>query len=172
MDDPATLSDDVSPPWKGELDAIVGARHGGQVSAIAARLAALEARYPNVAEIAFQLAWTYEILGRIEQAIPHYERALTLGLQPNEHASALIGLANCQRGSGLAERSVETLEAAKRQFPAYREIELYLALSLQAAGRSADAVRSLIDLVLESSEDPGLAAHQRALRYHAGKLQG
>ena len=158
------------PEWKAELDAIVVARHGVQVSAIASRLAALDQRYPHVAEIAFQLGWTYDVLGRAEDAVRHYEKAVALGLQPNELCAALIGLGNSLRLIGEAARAVEVLEAAKRQFPSYREIELYLALALHAAGRSGEAVKTLVETVLDTTEDPGLSAHQRALRYHASKL--
>jgi hypothetical protein len=158
------------PPWRPELDAIVGARHGGQVSTIAARLKDLDGRYPNVPEIAFQLAWTCDILGRAAEAIPHYERAVALGLQPNELSAALIGLGNALRVNGEAARAVEVLESGKRQFPQHREIELFLAIALQAAGRSADSVRLLIETILDTTEDPGLNAYQRAIRYHAGRL--
>ena len=44
------------PPWKAELAAIVGARAHGQLQEIFPRLAALDERFPNVAEINFQLA--------------------------------------------------------------------------------------------------------------------
>ena len=43
-------------PWKPELDAIIGARHGGQVEHVHGLLQKLDARFPNVAEIAYQLA--------------------------------------------------------------------------------------------------------------------
>jgi tetratricopeptide (TPR) repeat protein len=158
------------PDWKPELDAIVGARHGGQVAGLAERLRNLDARHPNVPEIVFQLAWTSEVHGDLKHAAAQYERALALGLQPNDQAAALIGLGNCLRGAGEHARAVEVLEGAKLQFPDYREIDAYLALALHDSGRSGAAVRTLIETLLDSTEDPGLIAHQRALRYHASRL--
>jgi hypothetical protein len=75
--------------WKPELDAIIGARHGGQVDHVLDLLQKLDARFPHVPEIAYQLAWTSEVLGREAEAVPHYERAISLGLAPNELAGAL-----------------------------------------------------------------------------------
>ena len=72
--------------WKPELDAIIGARHGGQVDHVLGLLQKLDARFPNVPEIAYQLAWTCDVLGREAEAVPHYERAVALGLAPNELA--------------------------------------------------------------------------------------
>ena len=110
------------------------------------------------------------MLGRTEEAAQHYERAIALGLPPNDHSVVLIGLANALRLSGETARAVEVLEDAQRQFPDYREISLFLGIALHAAGRSADAVKRLIDAALDASEDPGLSAYQRSIRYHASKL--
>lgn len=159
------------PPWRSELDSIVGARHGGRVSTVLGQLVNLDQRYPNVPEIAFQLAWTADMLGRSEEAAKHYERAIALGLAPNDHSAALIGLANALRLSGETARAVEVLEAAQRHFPDFREIQVFLGIALHAAGRTADAVKVLIEATLEASEDPGLSAYQRSIRYHASKLQ-
>lgn len=164
------MSSGPLPAWKPELDAVIGARHGGQASAIASRLESLNTRYPNIPDIAFQLGWTYETLNQPEQALPHYERAISLGLGPNDLSAAFIGLGNCLRAAGQAARAVETLESARRQFPEHREIQVFLGLALHAAGRHADATRLLIDVALETTEDPGLNAYQRAIRYHASLL--
>jgi hypothetical protein len=52
--------------WKPELDAIIGARHGGQVDHVLGLLQKLDARFPHVPEISYQLAWTSDVLGRAE----------------------------------------------------------------------------------------------------------
>ena len=102
-------------PWKPELDAIIGARHGGQVEHVHGLLQKLDARFPNVAEIAYQLAWTCDVLGLATEAIPHYERALTLGLAPNDHASALLGLGSTLRATGDALVEPVIAEAKARE---------------------------------------------------------
>jgi thioredoxin-like negative regulator of GroEL len=157
-------------PWKAELDAIVGARHGGQVGTVLKRLQDLDQRHPQVAEIHHQIAWTLDIQGRAPEAIPHYEQALALGLPPNEHSGALIGLGSSLRLAGQAARSVEVLEQGRTLFPDNREFAAFLALALHDAGRGADAVKVLLEALLDGTEDVGLTAYQRALRHHASRL--
>lgn len=164
--DPIAASTD----WKPVLDAIIGSRHGGQVEGVLKRLRDLDARHPHVAEIAFQIAWTLDTLDRPAEAAPEYERALALGLPPNDHANALVGLGNCLRLSGQVARAVGMLENARVQFPDNAEFAAYLALAQYDAGNHADAVRTLLDALAETSEDIGIAAHQRALRYQAARL--
>ncbi|HWL17027.1 MAG TPA: tetratricopeptide repeat protein [Opitutus sp.] len=157
-------------PWQSELDAIVGARHGGQSAHVLDLLKQLDARYPNVAEINHQLAWTCDILGRPAEAVTFYEKAVALGLPDNELAGALLGLGNVLRLVGEIERSAEVLRTAKLQFPENPEFDAFLTLTFHEQGRHAEALRLALDLLCERSEDPGIAAYQRALRYHAARL--
>ncbi len=156
--------------WKPELEAIVGARHGGRVTELLDQLKDLDRRYPNVAEIAYQLAWTCDTLGQEQEALPWYEKAVALGLPPNELAGALLGLGSTLRVLGQADRAIAVLRSAQTQFPENREFDAFLALALHAAGGHAEAIALLIAALCDATEDPGVTAYQRALRYHARKL--
>ena len=157
--------------WKPELNAIVGARHGGAGEAIIKRLQELDTKYPHVPEISLQLAWSLEVTGKHVEALAHYEKALMLGIPaPSEHANALIGLGNCQRLAGQPSQAIETLRTGTTLFPENREFEAYLALALHAAGRYAEAVRTLVTVLVETSEDNGIRAYQRSLRHEASRL--
>lgn len=158
------------PEWKEELDAVVGARAHGQFEEILPRLQALDARFPNTAEIAFQLAWTFDTLGRAREAAPLYEKAIALGLPPNELSGALLGLGSALRALGHLEQSATVLRSGQAQFPGNREFEVFLALTLHAQGRSADALRLVLETLCDTTDDPGLTAYQRALRHEASKL--
>jgi tetratricopeptide (TPR) repeat protein len=156
--------------WKEELDAIVGARAHGQSAEILPRLRRLDERHPNVAEITYQIAWTHDVLGQQSEAVPAYEKAIALGLPPNEHSGALIGLGSSLRQLGQLDRSAEVLRSGKAQFPANPEFDAFLALTLHAQGKHAEALRLALDTLCETTEDPGLTAYQRALRHAASKL--
>lgn len=158
------------PPWKAELDAIVGARHGGQVGAVLRRLQELDRRHPNVGEIAYQIAWTHDVLGQEREALPWYEKAVALGLPPNELSGALLGLGSTLRCLGHYDRAAEVLESAQRQFPDQREFDVFLAMTRHNQGRHADAMRLLLNVLAETSEDVGITAYQRAIRFYADKL--
>lgn len=165
MDAPTEL-----PAWKEELDAIVGARAHGQSREILPRLQQLDARYPNIAEIAYQLAWTCDVLGREVEALPYYEKAIALGLPDNELAGALLGLGSTLRHLGQFERSASVLRSAHLQFPENREFDAFLALTLHAEGKSGEALRITLEALCDTSEDQGIRAYQRAIRHAASKL--
>ena len=156
--------------WKTELDAIIGARHGGQVEHVLGLLQKLDARFPNVAEIAYQLAWTCDVLDRAAEAIPHYERALTLGLAPNDHAGALLGLGSTLRSIGQLTRSAEVLRSGQHLFPDHREFDVFLALTTHDLGQHAEAMKLLLLALTDTTEDPGITTYQRALRFQANRL--
>jgi len=151
--------------WKPELDAIIGARHGGRIDGVIRQLEALAGRFPNVAEIHYQLGWTFDVLDRPAEARPHYEKSVALGLAPNELAGALIGLGMTLRALGETRRASDVLRTARAQFPDNREIDAFLALALHANGEHGEAVSLLINALCDTTEDPGITAHQRALRH-------
>ncbi|HRI82912.1 MAG TPA: tetratricopeptide repeat protein [Opitutaceae bacterium] len=157
-------------PWRDELDAITGARHGGQINHVLDLLKQLDARFPNVAEINYQLAWTCDVLGHEAEALPFYEKAVALGLPPNELSGALLGLGSTLRNLGQHERSAEVLRSGRAQFPDNREFDVFLALTLHDLGRHTEATKLLLEVIADTSDDPGLTAYQRAIRFHAGKL--
>jgi len=156
--------------WKPELDAIIGARHGGQVEHVLGQLKSLDQRFPNVAEINYQLAWTCDVLGRETEALPFYEKAIALGLPENELSGALIGLGSTLRNLGQLERSAEVLRSGRMQFPDNREFDVFLALTLHDLGQHSEALKLTLEALCDTTDDPGLTAYQRALRYYAGKL--
>ncbi|MBI2513077.1 MAG: tetratricopeptide repeat protein [Opitutae bacterium] len=158
------------PAWKEELDAIVGARAHGQFNQLLPRLQNLDRRHPNVAEIAYQLAWTCDTLGRHEQAVAHYEKAVALGLPPNELSNALIGLGSTFRALGQLDRSAEVLRSGKLQFPDNREFDVFLALTLHAQGQHAAALALALETLVDTTEDPGLTAYGRSIRHALSKL--
>lgn len=158
----------VTQVWKGELDAIVGGRHGGRVDAVLPALRRLDGRFPHVPEVAAELAFTLAATGRREElteALAVYERALALGLPTAaEQANALVGHAVCLLRLGRAAEAVGALERARAQFPEHAEFVAYLAVARFRAGETAEAFALVLDTLLETSEDIGLAAHQRTLR--------
>jgi tetratricopeptide (TPR) repeat protein len=156
--------------WKPELDAIVGARHGGQVGHVLDLLQKLDARHPNVAEITYQLAWTNDVSGTPADAVPLYEKAIVLVLSPAELSGAYIGLGSALISTGQNARAIEVLESARRQFSENREFEVVLALALHGEARHSEAMSLLLTTLVETTEDIGINAYQRAIRFQVGQL--
>ncbi len=157
-------------PWQEELSAIVGARAYGQAVEILPRLHKLDTAHPNVAEINYQLAWSCDVLGRAKEALPYYEKAVALGLPPNELSGALLGLGSTLRNLGQHDRSADVLRSGKAQFPDNREFDVFLALTLHQQGKHAEAMRLVLETLCDTTEDPGLTAYQRAIRHAAAQL--
>jgi tetratricopeptide (TPR) repeat protein len=154
--------------WKPALDAIVGSRHGGKIDHVIAALRDLDARYPNVPEIAAEQAFTFASRGAHAEALAAYERALALGLpSPAEQANTLVGRAVCLLRLDRAEEAVKALDYARVQFPDHAEFAAFHAVALRRAGRADEAFTLLLDTLLEKSDDIGLTAHQRTLRWLA-----
>ena len=164
------MSDSSEPSWRPALDAITGARHGGQTSTLIRQLEALDQAHPHVAEILHQLAWTHASLGHDHDARTAYERAIALGLPPNEQSGALIGLATCLRSLGEIEAAGRTLESGRTQYPEQPEFEAYLALVRHDQGRHTEALQLALTALIENSDDPGITAHQRDLRHFLNLL--
>jgi thioredoxin-like negative regulator of GroEL len=152
--------------WKTELDAIVGARHGGRTDHVLPALKALDASHPHTPEIAAELAFTLAGRGDDVGALAAYERALALGLTtPAEQANTLAGRAACLLRLGRAEEAAAGLERARAQFPENAEFAAYLAVALKRSGRAEEACAVLLDTLLDLSTDVGISAHQRSLRF-------
>ncbi len=152
--------------WKTELDAIVGARHGGKTDHVLSALKALDARHPHTPEIAAELAFTLAGRGEDDAALAAYDRALALGLSsPSEQANTLAGRAACLLRLGRAKEAAAGLELARAQFPENAEFAAYLAVALKRSGRADEACALLLDTLLDLSDDVGLTAHQRTLRF-------
>jgi len=156
--------------WREELAAIVGARAYGQSREVLPRLKRLDEQHPNVAEINFQIAWTCEVLDRPVDALAFYEKAIALGLPPNELSGALLGLGSTLRTLGQLDRSAEVLRSGQAQFPGNPEFDAFLTLTLHAQGKYGDALRLALETLCANTDDPGLTAYQRAIRHSASKL--
>jgi tetratricopeptide (TPR) repeat protein len=155
----------VMSDWKPALDAIVGSRHGGKTDHVLAALRDLDNRHPNVPEIAVEQAFTFASQGSHSEALAAYERALALGLaSPAEQANTLAGRAVCLLRLDRPAEAVSSLEYARVQFPDHAEFAALLAIARHRAGRKDEAFALLLDTLLETSDDIGLAAHQRTLR--------
>lgn len=93
-------------------------------------------------------ACAHDRLGEEAEAMPLYEHALALGLEGGDRRGAMIGLGSSLRNVGRAADGVEVLARAADENPGDAAVEAFLALALLSAGRSVDAVRTLLGSVL------------------------
>jgi len=100
------------------------------------------------AKAAFDSACEHDRHGEESAAIPDYERALALGLAPEQRWQALLGLGSSLRNVGRREEAVRVLRAAVAEFPDQAALRPFLALALHSQGEGREAIVALLDLAL------------------------
>ena len=100
-------------------------------------------------------------------AIPTYERALALGLSPDERYRALLGLGNSLRNAGRNHEAVGVFRVAIGEFPEMAAPHAHLALALHATGEARQAMVASLDLILRyaplGDQEPALTAQRDLL---------
>ena len=81
-----------------------------------------------------------------------------------------LGLGATLRTLGQLVRATDVLRSGKAQFPDNREFDVFLALVLHAQQKHAEALKLVLEVLCDTSEDIGITAYQRAIRYEASKL--
>lgn len=115
----------------------------------------------------FELASAHDSTGRELEAAAHYERALTIGLEPDQHAQATVQYASTLRNLGRPDAAIELLERLPRLSPVGTARDAFLALALRDAGRTDEALRVLLDALV-----PTLPRYQRSVTAYAATLTG
>lgn len=131
-------------------------------------LVELAGRFPDDAEVAYQAAWAHDVLGLEAEAVPYYERALAGdGLGADDRLGAFTGLGSTLRVLGRPDEALEVFAKGLAAFPGDPALRTFTAMALHNAGRSAEAVSTLLKVVAESDRAGG---YQRAIAYYADHL--
>ncbi|MEK4347698.1 tetratricopeptide repeat protein [Paenibacillus sp. FSL P4-0184] len=125
----------------------------------------------NDAELLYQLAWTHDVLGLEREAVPYYEKSLTLGLSSEQRVGALLGLGSTYRTLGEYENSKAILEQAIHEYPENKEFPVFLAMTLHNLGDHSLAMGMLLKLLAETSADEGIRSYSKAISFYSDKLE-
>jgi tetratricopeptide (TPR) repeat protein len=153
------------------LTEAVGMRESGQAEQARPLLIALAAEFPDDAEVQYQAAWVHDYLGQEEEAVPYYERALTLGLPEPELEGLVLGLGSTYRNVGRISDSLALLERGVREYPANHAMRCFLALSRLSHGEGNEALALTFDVILATSNDPSIDRYRRALSSYRDGLR-
>ncbi|MFD4631099.1 tetratricopeptide repeat protein [Streptomyces sp. NPDC058284] len=153
------------------LSEAVRLRETGRREEARERLVALCAHLPHDVEVAYQTAWVHDTLGLEAEAVPHYERAVSVpGLSDVDRRGALLGLGSTYRILGRYEEAVATLADAAAEFPDDGALKTFLAMALYNTGRTHEAMKMLLTLLAATSSDPELAGYLPAIEEYAKDL--
>ncbi|MEK4349856.1 tetratricopeptide repeat protein [Paenibacillus sp. FSL R5-0475] len=110
------------------------------------------------------------MLGLEREAVPYYEKSLTLGLSTEQRVGALLGLGSTYRTLGEYENSKAILEQAIQEYPENKEFPVFLAMTLHNLGDHSLAMGMLLKLLAETSADEGIRSYSKAISYYSDKL--
>ncbi|MBC7371145.1 MAG: tetratricopeptide repeat protein [Bdellovibrionaceae bacterium] len=117
-----------------------------------------------------QIAWTHDMLGKEQDAIPAYEKALKLGLSGQDLKDAYLGLGSTYRNVGEYSKSKELFEQAIATFPDFRPFRVFLSLTLHNLKEHSKAMEILIKELLATTSDDSIKAYNGALLFYSDKL--
>ncbi|GHO44698.1 tetratricopeptide repeat protein [Ktedonospora formicarum] len=125
---------------------------------------------PEDAEVLCYTAWTHDSLGLEAEAVPYYEGALTHGLDGELRMGSLLGLGSTYRILGRYTEAIATLRQGMREYPEQREFRVFLAMALYNAQEHAEAMRLLLETLVETTSDLHIQSYQHAIQYYAPRL--
>jgi tetratricopeptide (TPR) repeat protein len=126
--------------------------------------------YPEDAQILYEVGGAYDLLEEARKAVGYYQQAVDAGLTGEDLQECLLCLGICQRGLGDADEAVVTLQKAVEKFPESNVAQLFLALAYYSDGQDDEAVRSLLTVLLATTEDEEVLAYVDTLEYYKDNL--
>lgn len=127
-------------------------------------------QYPNNPLVLYEIGGSYDVMGEEKEAIPYYQKAIKAGLEGADLQECLVCLGSSQRNVGDFEEAVENLEKAVKQFPDNNSGKAFLALAYYSDGREDEAVKLLLELLLETTSDQNILAYADPLDYYKDNL--
>jgi tetratricopeptide (TPR) repeat protein len=125
---------------------------------------------PDDPFVLFEVGGSYDVMGREDKAIPYYHKAIDEGLMGDDLQECLVCLGSSLRVIGKTGQAIEALEEAVEDFPDDNSGRAFLALAYYSDGRYHDAVKLLLELLLETSEDEDILAYEEPLTYYKDNL--
>ncbi|QDY82341.1 tetratricopeptide repeat protein [Paenibacillus polymyxa] len=125
---------------------------------------------PKDAELWYQTAWTHDVLGLEKEAVPFYEKSLSMALSVKSRRGAILGLSSTYRVLGDYAKAKAWLDTGINEFPDYRPFRIFYAMVLYNLGEYGKAMQGLLMEIAETSSDVSTQEYSRAIQYYADKL--
>lgn len=152
------------------LERAIRLREAGELEEARTVLLRLLDGNPNDPTVTYQCAWVHDQMGREREAIPLYERAISLGLSGRDLEGAILSLGSSHRAVGGYAKAAEVLRGGVARFPQNRAMQVFLAMALHDLGEHEQAMGLLLCNLAETSFDPEIASYKRAISYYASRL--
>lgn len=153
-----------------EFDRAVRLREEGQLEQAKQLFLSLLQKDEKNPRLHAYCAWCYDSLGEERQAVPHYERAIRLGLTGEELAESYLGLGSTYRALGRYTEAEQLFEEAIEHFPNHRALKVFQAMTHYNVGRHEEATGTLLELLASPKPDESIAPYRRAIAFYARNL--
>ena len=125
---------------------------------------------PDDPALLYELAWSLEADGRADEATSHFERALEIGLEPEDDQDARISLGRLYLQAGHYDRARQILSSLE---DSHGPARVYVAIADYHLDQTPEAMRALIELLTSSeTKITEIRAHEDALMGLSEALQG
>lgn len=156
----------MSGEWQSRVDALWDRLDETARDEAVSAMRALADAYPGSdGRAAFELAGMYDSHGFEREAEREYERALALGLEPEQHAQLAVQYGSTLRNTGRLDDAIAVLKAAPTHPSTGSAPRVFLALALHSAGRHDEAMRVVVEAI-----EPTLPRYNRSVRAYAAAL--
>ncbi len=139
-----------------QLQHIITLKENGQLEEANRLMVALVKEEPENGFFHYHCAWTYDSLGKEKEAVPHYEKAIQLGLESEDLEGAYLGLGSTYRTLGQYEQSKRIFEQAIRKFPKAEHLKVFYAMTLYNLGENSKAMEILLNTLLLTTNHEGI----------------
>jgi cyanophycin synthetase len=118
----------------------------------------------------YELGGEHDSAGRAEQAIPHYERALALGLPDELVPRCMLQLASSLRNAGRPEDAMRVFDDAIESHPEDAALPLFRAFLLADLGRDREALVDVLHVARTRIDAPEIHRYARSLENYTREL--
>lgn len=125
---------------------------------------------PENVEINYYCACSFDVLGEESEAVPYYEKAISLGLIGENMEGALLGLGSTYRTLGQYEKSKATFLKGIELFPNNRALQVFYAMTLYNLNDHSHAMEILLKNLGETSNDSNINSYKKAIEFYSDKL--
>ena len=116
------------------------------------------------------IAWSYDNEGKEQEAIFHYESALSGFLSKVERFDALLGLASTLRSMGSYDDALHFFEIILTDYPDSVEALPFYAMCLYNSGRHKESTALLLELLVSTTSSELIKKYQRSILLYAKDL--
>jgi tetratricopeptide (TPR) repeat protein len=165
------LQEKTKLPEFGLLQKVKALRRDGKADQAFDAVKEAIAQFPTSPDLYYMAGCICDAHRTETEAVPFYVRSLELGLCGLDRRDALLGLASTYRSLGKYEESKRAFEMGIREFPQYRPYYVFMALTQFNLKKPEEALKLLLDQLVETSSDHAILSYERALRFYSTRLR-